>query len=145
MIIKVTRQLVRERAGWTLLRALTGLGLLLTCSVLTSLLLRQLPTHAPIPIDRAQSFIWFLWIALFVCIFWASRSSLLRLTTFGLALYAAVSLAAQAGRTRAAFHRDAQSYARWSYISAVTYLIVVILWIVTLRKPPPASQNSQNS
>ncbi len=101
------------------------------------------PPTPPSTADRVQTFLSFVMLALFVWTIVASRSTILRPITLGLALYASVSLFAQTGRITAALHRDPEAYARWSYISAATYLIVVCLWFLTLKLPPPQSPTQE--
>jgi hypothetical protein len=141
--IEIAHHLIRELGGITIPRATLVFLLLALCSGATALVLAQLPTHAPIPPDRAQTFLSFLMLALFVWTIAASRSTILRPITLGLALYASVSLFAQTGRITAALHRDADTYARWSYISVATYLIVVCIWFLTLKLPPPQSPTQE--
>ena len=141
--IEIAHHLIRELGGITLLRATLVFLLLALCSGATALVLAQLPTHAPIHPDRVQTFLSFLMLALFVWTIATSRSTILRPITLGLALYASVSLFAQTGRITAALHRDPEAYARWSYISATTYLIVVCIWFLTLKSPPPQSPTQE--
>ena len=135
--IEIALHLIREQGGITPIRTTLLFLLLASAAGATLLVLAQLPAHAPIPPDRVQTFLSFLMLALFVWTIITSRSAILRPITLGLALYASVSLFAQTGRIIAALHRDAEAYARWSYISAATYLIVVCLWFLTLKPPPP--------
>ncbi len=135
--IEIAHHLIRELGGITLLRATLLFLLVALCSGATALVLAQLPIHAPIPPDRVQTFLSFVMLALFVWTIAASRSTILRPITLGLGLYASVSLFAQTGRITAALHRDVDAYARWSYISVATYLIVVCLWFLTLKSPSP--------
>jgi hypothetical protein len=111
---------------------------LIASSTATTLVLAQLPAHTPLPVDRAQTFLYFLLLALFLWTILVSHSNLLRPVALGLGLYASISLAAQAGRTIAAIHRDASAYARWSYTSAAGYILVVALWLLTLKLQPPS-------
>jgi hypothetical protein len=134
--IEITHHLIREPGGITLLRATVLFLVVALAAGATVLVLAQLPTHAPVHPDRVQTFLSFIMIALFVWTIAASRSTILRPITLGLGLYASVSLFAQTGRITAAVHRDAEAYARWSYISVATYLIVVCLWFLTLKLPP---------
>jgi len=149
--IELTLSLIHQRGGWTLPRALIALLAVVVSSTATTLALAQLPNHIPIPVDRAQTFLYFLLLALFLWIITTTPSGrqhssqlrpnqpslgLLRSVALGLALYASISLAAQAGRTTAALHRDAPAYARWAYTSAAGYLLVVALWLLTLKFQP---------
>ncbi len=158
--IELTLALIRERGGWTLPRALLALLAVVASSTATTLAIAQLPPHIPLPIDRAQTFLYFLLLALFLWIVTTPASNiqhssqprpnqpglnLLRPVALGLALYASISLAAQVGRTVAAIHRDAQAYARWSYTSAAGYLLVVALWLLTLKLQPEPESNPQPS
>jgi hypothetical protein len=141
--IEIAHHLIRELGGITLLRATLLFLLLALCSGATALVLAKLPAHAPIPPDRVQTFLSFLMLALFVWTIATSRSTILRPITLGLALYASVSLFAQTGRIAAALHRDTEAYARWSYVSVATYLIVVCIWFLTLKLPPPQSPTQE--
>ena len=137
--IEIAHHLIRELGGITLLRTTLLFLLPALASGATLFVLAQLPPHGPIPPDRFQIFLSFLMLALFVWTIATSRSTILRPITLGLGLYASTSLFAQTGRITAALHRDAASYARWSYISAATYLIVVCIWFLTLKLPRPHS------
>lgn len=143
VVIEIALHLLREPGSITLLRTTLLFPLLALAAGATALVLAQLPTNAPIPADRVQTFLSFVMLALFVWTIAASRSTILRPITLGLALYASASLFAQTGRITAALHRDADAYARWSYISAATYLIVVCLWFLTLKPPPPNPTNTE--
>ena len=135
--IEIALHLIRELGGTLLLRTTILFLILALASGATLLVLAKLPAHTPIPPDRVQTFLSFLMLALFLWTIVASRSTILRPITLGLALYASASLFAQTGRITAALHRDAEAYARWSYTSAATYLIVVCIWVLTLTRPPP--------
>jgi hypothetical protein len=134
--IEIAAHLIRELGGITARNTVLLLLLLALTTGATLLVLARLPEHSPIPADRAQTFLSFVMLALFVWTIIASRSNILRAITLGLGLYASISLFSQTGRITAALHRDADAFARWSYISAAGYLVVVCLWFLTLKPPP---------
>jgi len=92
-----------------------------------------LPERTPLPVDRLQMFCSF--TMLLLCGFaLAGRADwLLRRVVAGLGVFGAVDLIATAGKSFAALHRDAGSFAVWSYADAGGYLLVVIFWMVSLR------------
>ncbi|CAN5662921.1 hypothetical protein BH10ACI4_BH10ACI4_26530 [soil metagenome] len=139
--VELTLHLLREPATQTrskpLPRALALLPVVAAAAAATLLVVRQLPTTAPIPTDRAQTFLSFLYLGIFIWTTATTQSPLLRPITLGFALNASISLFSQTGHITAALHRDAQAYARWSYASAATYLIVVCLWYLTLKPQSP--------
>jgi hypothetical protein len=143
--IEIASHLIRELGGINLLRtALLFLLLALTAEA-TLFVVAHLPAHSPVPADRVQTFLSFVMIALFAWTIIASRSTILRPITLGLGLYASISLFSQTGRITAAVHRDPDAFARWSYISATGYLVVVCLWFLTLKSPPPNPTTETNS
>ena len=135
--IEIAFHLIRELGGVTLRNTVLLLLLLALTTGATLLVLAHLPAHSPIPPDRAQTFLSLVMLALFVWTIVASRSTILRPITLGFGLYAAISLFSQTGRITAAVNRDVDAFTRWSYINATAYLVVVCLWFLTLKLPPP--------
>ena len=88
-----------------------------------------------IPIDRCQLF--FAFLLIFLCgwaIFIPTSSQLVRGITQGLAFYALISLVATIGRALASAHNHSGRYATWSYTLAGVYLVVIIFWLLTLKR-----------
>ena len=133
--IEIAIHLSNSEPNLTLRRGLTPLALLALAVLCTALATMLLPAHAPIPADRAQLFFSFLMILLFV---WSQTTpaTLTRNEVAGFALYGIVNLSASFGRTYAALHEDLASYAIWSYALAVIYLIVILYWLLTLKRQP---------
>ena len=125
---------------WSVRQGLLLLGLLWTAGLCTFLATAILPPHAPLRADRSQLF--FSFFMIFLCA-WAYRprasGSLARRIISGIALYGIVNIAANIGRINAAAYKLPRVYAAWSYALVATYLIVVVLWLATLRMPPDRS------
>lgn len=132
--LEITFHLMRKQAGWTFrsLAPVAYLALAILCTMLATALL---PAHAPIPVDRTQLFFSFLMILLFT---WSLSipAILTRHIAAGFALYGIINICASFGRTYAALHDNALAYAIWSYALAGIYLVVVLLWLFTLRPQP---------
>jgi hypothetical protein len=140
VLIELTRRLLRELGGLTLARsALLLLAFAIACGA-TMLIVRTLPRTSPMPVDRVQTLLSLLMLAPFLWTVVSSRSVLLHPIALGFALQASVSLFSQSGHITAALHRDAAAYARWSYASAAGYVIVVCLWLLTLKLQPPTPE-----
>ena len=123
--LKIFRVAARRWAAWVVpVAAWAG----------TMLLLAVLPARSPVPPDRLQMFCSLTMVLLGV---WAAVERAPRLVgrvAVGLAAYGVVDLMATAGKAAAAMHRDAQSFAAWSYASSVVYLGVVVFWMFSLRR-----------
>ena len=97
-----------------------------------------------IPIDRCQLF--FAFLLIFLCgwaIFIPTSSQLVRGITQGLAFYALISLVATIGRALASAHNHSGRYATWSYTLAGVYLVVIIFWLLTLKRPRETAARGQ--
>jgi uncharacterized protein (DUF2236 family) len=105
-------------------------------------MLSRLPSHAPIATDRAETLASFVMLSLFAWVLAVSHSKLLLRIVAGFALFAAIQLLSQAARAGAALQRNDRAYAGWSYALAGTYLIVVAMWLVTLRAEPEANNTT---
>jgi hypothetical protein len=136
VVVELTHHIMRDQGGWTLRRAVAPITLLITTSIATGIAVTQLPTRTPIPVDRTQLFFSILAVLIFA---WAqsvrTASAIVRHITAGFAVYGIVSISANLGRTYAAIHKDPALYAKWSYAIAVTYLAVVAMWLVVLKRP----------
>jgi len=130
--VEVTLHLIRDMGGWTRFRALLCLLLLGAASVFTWITLVLVPNR--ISTDRLQLFAWFVLLALFGTVSKSSRSPNLMRISAGLSVFSLVQFSALAGRTIAFLSRNADQYAAWSYVPALSYLGIVIFWIITLRK-----------
>jgi hypothetical protein len=100
----------------------------------TMMLLAVLPERSPLPPDRLQMFCSLTMVLLWV---WAVVERAPRLVwrvAAGLAVYGVVDLMATAGKAAAGMHRDASSFAAWSYTSSVVYMGAVVFWIFALRR-----------
>ncbi|HXC95277.1 MAG TPA: hypothetical protein VNU92_06225 [Edaphobacter sp.] len=132
-IIEITVRLLRRSSEFNLRRHLLVLVPLVAAAASGVVNLALLPHHAPIPVDRIQTFISYLLIGLFISTILTTTSPLLRITTLGFALYSSISLVAQTERLSAALHRNAAAYTAWSYTIAAAYLLAVFLWVFALK------------
>lgn len=134
--IEIILHLIRNQGGWTLLRGLAPIAILLIATICTALIAALIPAHAPIPVDRTQFFFSFLMILLFTWALSIPASTLVvRRITAGFALYGIVNVSANFSRTYAAIHNDAPLYVTWSYTLAGIYLLVVLFWLLSLKGP----------
>lgn len=133
--IEIAVHLSNSQPNLTLRRGLTPLALLVLAIICTAIADTLLPAHAPIPADRAQLFFSFLMLLLFA---WAQTTpaTLTRNIAAGFALYGVVNLTASFGRTYAVLRDNFIAYAIWSYALAAIYLVVILYWILTLKRPP---------
>jgi uncharacterized membrane protein YhaH (DUF805 family) len=134
-VFETTFALMRELDGRTSRPAFIPLASLCAAAIGTAFIMGILP-HSRIPIDRGQLFFDFLLI--FLCgwaIFIPTSSQLVRGITQGLAFYALISLVATIGRALASAHNHSGRYATWSYTLAGAYLVVIIFWLLTLKRP----------
>ena len=92
-----------------------------------------LPIKGPLRPDRVEMFGSLLMILLFGFALKARTTGILRKVIGGLATFGIVDLMATAGKGFAAAHRDADTFAGWSYASSGVYLLVVLFWMVALR------------
>ncbi len=98
----------------------------------TSLILIFAPSN--ISLDRIQIFIWIVMIMLFAAALRKSHWRNLLLIAGGFAGFSLIQLATTLGRTAAYVRHEAIWYLGWSYAPGLGYLIVVIFWLVSLRK-----------
>jgi len=129
---------VAAEIGWRLWRVLGSLrwGLLLVPVVAwlgAVALWAVLPGRTPLPVDRLQMFCSITMLLLCGLALAGRTGSLLLRVIAGLGVFGAVDLVATAGKSFAALHRDAASFAVWSYADAGCYLLVVIFWMASLR------------
>ena len=85
-------------------------------------------------LDRGQMAMAVLFVLLFAWAAWKGVRGTVRREVEGFAVYSVVSGAAQVGRYRATLVRDAARYVGWSYALAGVYLLVVVFWLVTMRR-----------
>jgi hypothetical protein len=130
---EITLHVVRELGGWTIKRVGFIVLLLIVTAGCTTAIVTSLPQHAAQPVDRGQIFASVLMLTVSIWALIAARASLLRSIVLGLALYSSTGLAAQVARNVAVARRDRIAFERWSYVSAAAYLIVVVLWLLTLK------------
>lgn len=144
--IEIAIHLSNSQPNLTLRRGLTPLALLALAVIGTALATTMLPAHAPIPADRAQLFFSFLMVLLFV---WSQTTpaTLTRNVAAGFALYGVVNLTASFGRTYAVLHENFIAYAIWSYALAAIYLVVILYWLLTLKRTQltPAAETTTPS
>jgi hypothetical protein len=106
----------------------------------TLLLAHAMPSHSPVPFDRVQAFIWTSMILLGALALAWPATDLRRRLALGFGFFGIVGIAASIERLFAVLARDARSLAVWSYAPPVAWSLVVVYWIVALRRPAPTSQ-----
>jgi hypothetical protein len=142
-VFEITSALIRELDGRTSRRAFIPLAFLCAAAIGTASIVGILP-HSRIPIDRGQLF--FAFLLIFLCgwaFFIPTSSQLVRDITQGLAFYSLISLVATIGRALASAHNHSGRYATWSYTLAGAYLVVIIFWLLTLKRPSENAARGQ--
>ncbi len=84
------------------------------------------------PMDRGVLFTSILFILVWLMCRTNSAVTVSRIL-LGFALYSGAGTVCQMERTRTALHRDITAFTYWSYAGPVTYLIVILLWILLLK------------
>jgi hypothetical protein len=142
-VFEITSALIRELDGRTCRRAFIPLALLCAAAIATAFVIGILP-HSRIPIDRGQLFFAFLLILLWGwAILTPTSSQMVRYITRGLAFYSLISLLATMGRALASAHNHSGRYATWSYTLAGGYLVVIIFWLLNLKRPSENAARGQ--
>jgi hypothetical protein len=134
-VFEITSALMLEMDGCSSRRAFIPLAFLCAAAIGTAFIVELLP-HSRIPIDRGQLF--FAFLLIFLCgwsIVIPTLSQLVRDITQGLAFFSLISVAATTGRALASAHNHSGDYTTWSYTLAGTYLVVIIFWLLTLKRP----------
>jgi hypothetical protein len=111
-------------------------GLVLASVALAWLVSASIQANPRSPIDRGVLFTSILFLAVFAVVrhrFAPSRHARL---LQGFAVLGIAGICSQAGRTAAAFHRNAAVFTRWSYVEAIAYLSVLLFWLVALARSP---------
>ncbi len=131
--------LVAAELGWRLWKVLSRArwGLLATpvvAAVAAQGLWRSLPTKSLVPADRVEMFGSALMILLFAFALAGRAPEFLRKVTGGLAAFGLVDLMATTGKHIAAERRDAAMFAGWSYANSGVYVLVVLFWMLSLRR-----------
>jgi hypothetical protein len=134
VVVELVLHLIRGMGGWTRFRALLCLLLLGAASVFTWITLVLVPNR--ISPGHLQLFAWFTLLVLFGAVPKGSMSPNLTRISAGFSVFSLMQFSALAGRTVAFLHRNAGQYVGWSYVPAVGYLGIVILWLIMLRKEP---------
>jgi hypothetical protein len=98
-----------------------------------------LPAHGVVPVDRGSAFASFLLIGVFVWIAALRVRGPAFLIGLGFAVYGAVAVAAAMARHQAAIHRNGKAWVAASYFSSGVYLVVVVFWLLTLKRAAPAT------
>lgn len=130
--VELLLRLVRELGGWTarrvaVLLVLGGAACGLTWIVHSRVAEKELA-------DRVQVLAWFVMLALFAAIVKSSRWRNLKCIAAGFAGFSVIQLAALAGRNYAMMRHQSAAYVGWSYVPACGYLLVVLFWMVGLRR-----------
>jgi hypothetical protein len=122
---------ILRRGGRVVFVLLISLG---AAGALTWLTLNTMPAHSLV--DRLQVYAWFVMIALFFAALKYSQSTNPIPITAGFAAFSLVQIATLFGRAHAFLKHDAARYLAWSYAPAIAYLVVVVFWLIALRKEP---------
>jgi hypothetical protein len=117
------------------LRRLAALSILLFAALAAAALISHLTRVSPqMPLDRGILFN----SALFLLVFFACSAqrapSPSRRIAAGFASFAASSLLCQIELARSVVQRDITAYHFWSYVQPVSYVAVVLFWILVLPK-----------
>jgi hypothetical protein len=135
--IELLLRLMRELGGWTVRRAVVAsLCAAAACGLTWAVLSRVAEKELE---DRVQVLAWFVMLALFVAIVKSSRWRNLRCIAAGFAGFSVIQLAALAGRNYAMMRHQNAAYVGWSYVPACGYLLVVLFWMVGLRRESSTS------
>lgn len=124
---------------WMMRAAAVSLICLLACGVVV-LLLRWAPANAPIPPDRLQMLCSAMLVLLAVQALAVPKRPLVRWVAQGFGVYGAVDLVAVVERASATVHRDARSFAGWSYGVSAAYLAAVLVWIWAVSRKESTSR-----
>ncbi|MGA7342581.1 MAG: hypothetical protein WBE72_09505 [Terracidiphilus sp.] len=125
-------RLLRDGGGWVRRRVVVLLLLFAASCGLAWLALGALPERQLA--DRVQVLMGLAMLALFAAALRSSRSRNLTFILGGFATFAAIQLAALAGKAHAITRHDAGAYVGWSYAPACGYLVVVVFWLVLLKR-----------
>jgi hypothetical protein len=136
LIWRVDREMGGEEQGSMRRWGLTLVVLAGVAAVCTWLLLQFAPAGAGV--DRFQAFAWFLMIAILLRALGSRRSANSALIAAGFGAFSLIQIAASLGRARAFLRHDAAWYLGWSYTPAVSYLALVLFWLIALRNETAA-------
>lgn len=103
---------------------------------------RAVPTDLRAPIDRGVLFPSLLFVTVAIAAILRHdppAGSAPRRILEGFAPLGMVAILSQIGRTLAALHRDGTSYKHWSYAAAVSYLVVLVFWLLAVPAEKPAA------
>jgi len=144
LAIQIWLRSVRRTGGWWIRRIAWAALLLCAPFMLTALTMNAMPAHTEV--DRVPLFMGFVMLVLFAAIVKDSRSANALRISGGYSFFALAQLAAIAGRAHAMLYRDTPAYLAWGYLPAVSYLAVVLFWILALkREERPASETPQRA
>jgi hypothetical protein len=132
--VELVVHLVRGMGGWTRFRAVLCVLLLGAASIVAWLTPALVPKR--LSVDPLQVFAWFVLLVLFGAVEKNSRYSDLIHISAGMGVFSLLHFTALVGRTVAFLHRNGGAYVAWSYVPAIGYMVIVVFWIVTLRKEP---------
>ncbi|MGP8250953.1 MAG: hypothetical protein ACLQHF_02900 [Terracidiphilus sp.] len=96
------------------------------------------------PPDRGMVFVAILMLFLVLWMTAAKVTGPPRRVAEGFALYTSIGTLAGIERAYAALHRNAGAFSFWSYLSTVTWLVIVLFWILTLRPEKAATAGAGN-
>jgi hypothetical protein len=125
---------ISELGGWTRRRTLVLIASLLCGCALAGLFLVLVPE--PQSAGRMDVLWASLMVALFALLGKGLHSRNLRSIAAGLAAFAAILLISLAGKAHALLDRSQAQYLGWSYLPAVGYILIVIFWLLALRREP---------
>ena len=117
------------------LRRLAALSILLFAALAAAALISHLTRVSPqMPLDRGILFNSALFLLVFFAFIAQKAQLLIRRIAAGFAIFAVSSLLCQVERARAVVQRDIAAYHFWSYVQPVSYVVVVLFWILVLPK-----------
>jgi hypothetical protein len=134
--VEIVRRLIGEVSGWARRRGLILFLLLGVAFGCTWAVPYALPGRTLV--DRVQLLAWFVMLALFAAAFKVASSRNLRCIVYGFAGFAAIQLAALAGKASAVRKHHAGVYIGWSYVPALGYLAVVVFWLMGFKREAAA-------
>jgi hypothetical protein len=122
---------MRETGGWMAKRTLYLLLVICAPLVLTFITMATIPPRAEV--EGLTVFMSFLMLTVFAIVVKGSRSMNAVCIISGFACLALAELVTILARVHYMTLRDTPAFIGWGYVPAVTYLVIVIFWIVALK------------
>jgi hypothetical protein len=138
--IELLLPLLRDESGWKQNRVLTCIALIAIATLCTWQVSRKTTIEGLFHADRVQVFFGGFMLLLWAWSYITPRTGPSLTILRGFALYGVITLASTFGHAHALRQQDKRGYIAWSYASAITYLFVVILWLVTFQQTKSTPQ-----